>query len=83
MFRLACCLITERGVRVCALVHDAVLIEAPLAEIEEAVSITRKAMAEASREISKVAYSFGPTRRSLPIDIPMSEDRACGRRLPG
>ena len=53
MFRLACCLITERGVRVCALVHDAVLIEAPLAEIEEAVSITRKAMAEASREIFK------------------------------
>src|SRR5262249_7743860 len=53
MFRLACCLIAERGVRLCALVHDAVLIEAPLAEIDEAVSITRKAMGEASREVLK------------------------------
>jgi DNA polymerase-1 len=53
MFRLACCLITEREVKVCALVHDAVLIEAPLAEIDGAVSTTRTAMAEASRAIFK------------------------------
>ena len=39
--------------KVCALVHDAVLVEAPLAEIDETVSITRKAMAEASRGIFK------------------------------
>src|SRR3954464_13305113 len=30
MLRLACCLATERGIRVCAPVHDALLIEAPL-----------------------------------------------------
>ena len=29
MLRLACCFATERGVRVCAPVHDAILIEAP------------------------------------------------------
>ena len=29
MLRLACCLATERGIEVCAPVHDAFLIEAP------------------------------------------------------
>jgi DNA polymerase-1 len=53
MFRLAVCLMTERGVKMCALVHDAVLIEAPLSEIDEAVDVTRKAMAAASRHIFK------------------------------
>src|SRR5205823_558017 len=33
MLRLACCLLTERGIRVCAPVHDAVLVEAPADEI--------------------------------------------------
>src|SRR5262249_24723022 len=53
IFRLAVCLITERGVRVCALVHDAVLIEAPIDEIDHAVEVTRAAMAEASRIVFK------------------------------
>src|SRR5262245_29242591 len=53
MFRLACCLITERGVRLCCMVHDACLIQSGLEEIDEAVSITREAMAEASREVLK------------------------------
>ena len=53
MFRLACCLIVERGVKLCAMVHDAVLIEAPVDEIDEAVSVTRQAMAEASLEVLK------------------------------
>src|SRR5262249_15536967 len=30
MLRLACCLATERGISVCAPVHDAILIQAPL-----------------------------------------------------
>jgi DNA polymerase-1 len=49
MLRLACCLATERGIRVCAPVHDAVLIEAPLDQLDDAVAATRIAMAEASR----------------------------------
>ena len=49
MLRLACCLATERGVWVIAPVHDAVLIEAPEAELEDAVATARAAMAEASR----------------------------------
>jgi len=37
MLRLACCLCTERGITVCAPVHDAVLIEARLEDIEQTV----------------------------------------------
>jgi DNA polymerase-1 len=48
MLRLACCFATERGIRVCAPVHDAILIEAPLKEIDSVVSQTQEAMAEAS-----------------------------------
>ena len=48
MLRLACCLTTERGIRVCAPVHDALLIEAPLEELSAAIETTRAAMAEAS-----------------------------------
>jgi DNA polymerase I-like protein with 3'-5' exonuclease and polymerase domains len=51
MTRLACCLTTERGVRVCGSIHDAILIEAPIAEIDAAVATARAAMEEASREV--------------------------------
>jgi hypothetical protein len=49
MLRLACCLATERGIAVCAPVHDAILIEADAGCIDDAVSATQAAMAEASR----------------------------------
>jgi hypothetical protein len=48
MLRLACCLATERGIEVCAPIHDALLILSPLDRIEADVAATRKAMAEAS-----------------------------------
>lgn len=48
MLRLACCLATERGVQVCAPVHDVLLIEAAKDELDQAISITRGAMAQAS-----------------------------------
>jgi DNA polymerase-1 len=49
MLRLACCLATERGIEVCAPIHDAFLICAPLDRIDEDVAKMRAAMAEASR----------------------------------
>jgi hypothetical protein len=49
MLRLACCLATERGIAVCAPVHDALLVEGPADEIETVVGETQKAMLEASR----------------------------------
>ena len=48
MLRLACCLATETGVAVCAPNHDALLIEAPLKELADAVRAAAAAMAEAS-----------------------------------
>jgi DNA polymerase I len=49
MLRLACCLATERGIRVCAPVHDAIFIEAPLEQLDAAIECAKSAMAEASR----------------------------------
>jgi hypothetical protein len=48
MLRLACCILTERGIAVCCPVHDAVLIEAPAERIEETVADAQTAMREAS-----------------------------------
>src|SRR5690349_5168365 len=49
MLRLACCLATERGIRVCAPVHDALLIEAPLEHLDAHAAAMQQAMREASR----------------------------------
>jgi hypothetical protein len=51
MLRLACCYAVERGIRVCAPVHDAILIEAPLDSLDEAVSAAQQAMADASSDV--------------------------------
>jgi hypothetical protein len=52
MLRIACCLAVEAGVEVCAPVHDAVLIAAPVDRIEANVAKMRAAMAEASRIVN-------------------------------
>jgi DNA polymerase I len=51
MLRVACCLATERGVTVCAPVHDALLVEAPASDLPGIAEITRTAMAEAARAV--------------------------------
>jgi hypothetical protein len=51
MLRIACILATERGIRVCAPIHDALLIEAPIDEIADAVSATQTAMRHASEMV--------------------------------
>jgi DNA polymerase-1 len=51
MLRLAACLATERGIEVCAPVHDAFLICAPLERLEADVAVMQAAMAEASRAV--------------------------------
>jgi hypothetical protein len=51
MLRLACCLLTEHGIRVCAPVHDALLIEAPLDELDAAIATTQELMAQASKVV--------------------------------
>jgi hypothetical protein len=51
MLRLACCLATERGIAICAPIHDAVLIEGPLDAIDEIVLDAQQAMREASEVV--------------------------------
>jgi len=51
MLRLACCLMTDKNIHICAPVHDAVLIEAPLLELDSTIEATKQCMKEASRII--------------------------------
>lgn len=51
MMRIACCLLTERGIGLCCSVHDALLVEAPLNEIDSVVNLTQSAMKEASQVV--------------------------------
>jgi hypothetical protein len=48
MLRLACCLATERGIQVCAPIHDALLVEGEAGGIEAVVVATQAVMREAS-----------------------------------
>jgi hypothetical protein len=48
MLRLACCFAVERGVQICAPIHDAILVEAQLDILDEKIDIAREAMSEAS-----------------------------------
>lgn len=49
MMRLACSMATEAGIAVCCPVHDALLIEADVGQIEAVVSRTQAIMQEAGR----------------------------------
>jgi len=51
MLRIACCMAVDSGIQVCAPVHDALLIEAPISELEKAVSSTQEAMENASAAV--------------------------------
>jgi DNA polymerase I-like protein with 3'-5' exonuclease and polymerase domains len=69
MLRLAACLATERGVEVCAPVHDAALICAPLERLEGEIGRMQAAMGEASRTVldgfelgTDVAITAAPDR---------------------
>ena len=49
MLRLACCMLVEAGIGLCAPVHDAVVIEGPADSVDEVVARARGIMAEASK----------------------------------
>ena len=51
MLRLACIHLTEAGIRVCAPVHDALLIEAAVEDIDTTIAQARTLMGRASREV--------------------------------
>ena len=47
ILRMACCLATERGINVCAPVHDALLVGGATTDIEDVVEMTQACMREA------------------------------------
>lgn len=51
ILRLACCYGTEGGVEICAPIHDAVLIEAPVEQIESVIEQMQQAMVRASEDV--------------------------------
>lgn len=51
MLRLACCLMVERGIRLLAPIHDAVLVESAAEDIDDTVAATQAAMREAGKII--------------------------------
>ena len=69
MFRIACILMTEAGIRVCAPVHDAVQIEVPLEELDEKVKESQELMCEASRQV------LGDFELTIDADIYCYPDR--------
>jgi hypothetical protein len=85
MLRIACILALDRGINILAPIHDAILIESSIDEIEEKAAITQQCMVEASRFVLN-GFSIGtdcdiikyPSR--YPVDSPMWE-RVC--RLAG
>ena len=69
MLRLACILGVEAGVKICAPVHDALLIEAPSEAIAEQVRSMQRVMAEAS------AYVLGGFELRSDVKIISSPER--------
>jgi DNA polymerase-1 len=51
MLRRACCLAIDRGVKACAPIHDAILVEAPETEAQSVALETEACMRQASRDV--------------------------------
>ena len=51
MLRIACIFLTEAGIRVCAPVHDALLIELPVNELESGLTKAQGLIRLASRAV--------------------------------
>jgi hypothetical protein len=51
MMRVASILVTEAGIRLCAPVHDALLVEGPTDRIDDIIEETRRLMGQASRTV--------------------------------
>jgi len=69
MLRLAACLATEAGLRVCAPIHDALLLEAPLEQLDEDVRRLSTIMSDASKMV------MGALSCRVDVDIVRYPDR--------
>ncbi len=75
MMRIALCELTEAGIAVCCPVHDAVLIEAPLEDLDKTIAATQQIMGDVSELVLGDGYriptEFGVTRYP---DVYVDED---------
>jgi hypothetical protein len=79
ILRLATCLGTENGIEVCAPVHDAVLLCAPLDRLDEDVAKMQSYFREASRAILPGDFEFKSDAKIVRWpDRYMDEDRGAG-----
>src|SRR5262249_22791319 len=90
MLRLGCCLATERDIRICVPVHDAILIEAPIDQIEAGVTAGPRRHGRCERgRVGRTPPALGsvhhPLSRPLPgLARPTDVGRGVGgRRRPG
>ena len=74
MLRLACCYATERGVAICAPIHDAILIEAPLSELDQKVNMAQQAMSDASADVLG-GFRLRSTPKIIPYPDHYRDDR--------
>ena len=70
MLRIACCLSTEAGLRICAPIHDALLLEAPTERIKDDVERLKAIMRDASELVLGKGKICG-----VDIDIIHAPDR--------
>jgi DNA polymerase-1 len=79
MLRLAACFATEHGIEVCALIHDAVLIAAPIGQLDHDIESMKAAMAKLLASFSTDS-NCGPTSMSfdIPTAIRTRAARSCG-----
>lgn len=74
MLRLACCMLTEQGTEVCAPIHDAVLIEAPTADIKEVAASAESIMAEASAVVLS-GFTLNSDRMYITESMPWNDKK--------
>lgn len=55
ILRLSCVRLMEAGIKICAPVHDAILIEAPLDQLDNHVELARRIMEQACRDLLRGA----------------------------
>jgi hypothetical protein len=79
ILRISCIWANRRGIELCAPVHDAVLIEAPIDRIEADVALMREIMRRASRVVLN-ANPNGPYELRTDATIVRNPDRYRDKR---
>jgi DNA polymerase-1 len=49
ILRQTCCMVVEADIKLCAIIHDAILVESKITEVDQTIDRTKRAMIEATR----------------------------------